>query len=133
MPGDGRRNIFLLAVPTLGRQGDAIWVALIVLVFLTWGELYSLFPTVLADLYGTKNSAGNYAFLYSAKGFAALLGGGLATNLFEATGTWDYPFFACAGMALLSAFMALYVRKMPLPTKRAAAVAATPATATPAE
>src|SRR5262249_36728496 len=79
--------IFLLAVPTLGRQGDAIWVALITLVFLTWGELYALFPTVLADLYGSKNSAGNYAFLYSAKGFAALLGGGLATNLFEATGT----------------------------------------------
>ena len=110
--------IFLLAVPTLGRQGDAIWVALITLVFLTWGELYALFPTVLADLYGSKNSAGNYAFLYSAKGFAALLGGGLATNLFEATGTWDYPFFACAAMALLSAFMALYVRRMPLPQKR---------------
>jgi len=113
--------IFLLAVPTLGRQGDAIWVALIALVFLTWGELYALFPTVLADLYGSKNSAGNYAFLYSAKGFAALLGGGLATNLFEATGTWDYPFFACAAMALLSAFMALYVRRMPLPQKRPAA------------
>src|SRR5215469_18421187 len=125
--------IFLVALTTLGRSGDWIWVALVVLVFLTWGELYVLFPAVLADLYGSKNSAGNYAFLYSAKGFAALLGGGLATNLFEATGTWDYPFFACAGMALLSAFMALYVRKMPLPTKRAAAVAATPATATPAE
>jgi len=110
--------IFLLALPTLGRQGDAIWVALVTLVFLTWGELYALFPTVLADLYGSKNSAGNYAFLYSAKGFAALLGGGLATNLFEATGTWDYPFFACAAMALLSAFMALYVRRMPLPQKR---------------
>src|SRR5262249_54581150 len=115
--------IFLLAVPTLGRQGDAIWVALIVLVFLTWGELYALFPTVLADLYGSKNSAGNYAFLYSAKGFAALLGGGLATNLFEATGTWTYPFFACAAMALLSAFMALYVRRMPLPQKSPSAQA----------
>ena len=125
--------IFLLAVPTLGRQGDAIWVALIFLVFLTWGELYALFPTVLADLYGSKNSAGNYAFLYAAKGVAALLGGGLATNLFEATGTWDYPFFACAAMALLSAFMALYVRRMPLPTKRAAAVPAPSPTATPAE
>jgi OFA family oxalate/formate antiporter-like MFS transporter len=125
--------IFLLAVPTLGRQGDAIWVALIVLVFLTWGELYALFPTVLADLYGSKNSAGNYAFLYSAKGFAALLGGGLATNLFEATGTWDYPFFACAGMALLSAFMALYVRRMPLPQKSAAVAEAKPTPPLPAE
>src|ERR1051326_1470893 len=121
--------IFLLALPTLGRQGDAIWVALVVLVFLTWGELYALFPTVLADLYGSKNSAGNYAFLYSAKGFAALLGGGLATNLFEITGTWDYPFYGCAAMALLSAFMALYVRRMPFPQKPQALAAARPAPA----
>jgi hypothetical protein len=61
------------------------------------------------------------------------LGGGLATNLFEMTGTWDYPFFGCAAMALLSAFMALYVRRMPLPQKRGAAVVAPAAPATPAE
>jgi OFA family oxalate/formate antiporter-like MFS transporter len=125
--------IFLLALTTLGRQGDAIWVALVVLVFLTWGELYALFPTVLADLYGSKNSAGNYAFLYSAKGFAALLGGGLATNLFEMTGTWDYPFFVCAALALVSAFMALYVRRMPLPQKSRRVVEGQPATPLPAE
>jgi MFS transporter, OFA family, oxalate/formate antiporter len=122
--------IFLLALTTLGRQGDAIWVALVALVFLTWGELYVLFPAVLADLYGSKNSAGNYAFLYSAKGFASLLGAGLATNLFEMTGTWDYAFYASATLALLAAFMALYVRRMPLPQKsgrRAEAAAPLPA------
>jgi len=122
--------IFLLALTTLGRQGDAIWVALVALVFLTWGELYVLFPAVLADLYGSKNSAGNYAFLYSAKGFASLVGAGLATNLFEMAGTWDYAFFASAGLALLAAFMALYVRRMPLPQKsprRAEAAAPLPA------
>jgi len=125
--------IFLLALPTLGRQGEAIWVALVVLVFLTWGELYALFPTVLADLYGSKNSAGNYAFLYSAKGFAALIGGGLATNLFEITGTWDYPFFVCAALALLSAFMALYVRRMPLPQKSRRVAEGKPTAPLPAE
>jgi OFA family oxalate/formate antiporter-like MFS transporter len=122
--------IFLLALTTLGRQGDAIWVALVALVFLTWGELYVLFPAVLADLYGSKNSAGNYAFLYSAKGFASLVGAGLATNLFEMAGTWDYAFFASAALALLAAFMALYVRRMPLPQKsgrRAEAAAPLPA------
>src|SRR5258706_11143126 len=111
--------IFFLAPTTLGRQGDAIWVALVALVFLTWGELYVLFPAVLADLYGSKTSAGNYAFLYSAKGFASLVGAGLATNLFEMAGTWDYAFLASAGLALLAAFIALYVRRMPLPRKRA--------------
>jgi MFS transporter, OFA family, oxalate/formate antiporter len=109
--------IFLLAATTLGRTSDAAWVALIVFVFLTWGELYVLFPAVLADLYGSKNSALNYSFLYSAKGFAALLGGGLAATLFEKTGSWDYAFFASAALALLAAVMALYVRRLPLPQK----------------
>jgi MFS transporter, OFA family, oxalate/formate antiporter len=91
-----------------------------VLVFLTWGELYVLFPAVLADLYGSKNSALNYSFLYSAKGFASLLGGGIAATLFEKTGTWNYAFFGSAALALLSALMALYVRRIPLPQRKLA-------------
>jgi MFS transporter, OFA family, oxalate/formate antiporter len=112
--------IFLLAATTLGRSGDVMFVALMVLVFLTWGELYVLFPAVLADLYGTKNSALNYSFLYSAKGFASLLGGGIAATLFERTGSWNYAFFGSAALALISALMALYVRRMPLPQKHLA-------------
>jgi OFA family oxalate/formate antiporter-like MFS transporter len=112
------QSVFLLAATTLGRTGDAIWVVLMVLVFLTWGELYVLFPAVLADLYGAKNSALNYSFLYSAKGFASLMGGGIAATLFEKTGTWDYAFYGSAVLALLSALMALYVRRIPLPQKR---------------
>jgi OFA family oxalate/formate antiporter-like MFS transporter len=112
--------IFLLAATTLGRTGDAIWVVLMVLVFLTWGELYALFPAVLGDLYGSKNSALNYSFLYSAKGFAALLGGGIAATLFETTGTWNYAFYGSAALALVSACMSLYVRRIPLPQKTVA-------------
>ena len=96
-----------------------------VLVFLTWGELYVLFPAVLADLYGSKNSALNYSFLYSAKGFASLLGSGIAATLFEKTGTWNYVFFGSAALALVSALMALYVRKLPLPHKQPAPEALT--------
>jgi OFA family oxalate/formate antiporter-like MFS transporter len=109
--------VFLLAATTLGRAGGAVWVTLMVLVFLTWGELYVLFPAVLADLYGTKNSAMNYSFLYSAKGVASLVGSGIAATLFEKTGTWNYAFFGSGALALLSALMALYVRRMPLPQK----------------
>jgi OFA family oxalate/formate antiporter-like MFS transporter len=109
--------VFLLAATTLGRTGDFQFVVLMVLVFLTWGELYVLFPAVLADLYGTKNSAMNYSFLYSAKGFASLIGSGIAATLFEKTGTWNYAFFGSAALALVSALMALFVRRLPLPQK----------------
>jgi OFA family oxalate/formate antiporter-like MFS transporter len=121
--------IFLLAVPLLGRTGDTMFVVLMVVVFLTWGELYVLFPAVLADLYGSKNSALNYSFLYSAKGFASLLGSGIAATLFEKTGTWNYAFVGSAVLALLSALMALYVRRIPLPQKSVqTALGAQPAT-----
>ena len=109
--------IFLLAATTLGRTGDVMFVTLMVLVFLTWGELYALFPAVLGDIYGARNSAQNYSFLYSAKGFASLIGGGIAAWLFEKTGTWDYAFYGSAALALLSAMMALFVRRIPLPQK----------------
>jgi len=124
-------SIFLVAATTLGRTGNFMFVLFMVLVFLTWGELYVLFPAALADLYGTKNSAMNYSFLYSAKGFASLLGGGVAATLFEKTGTWDYAFYGSAALALLSALIAIATRRMPLPKKQAQPVeAVSPATAT---
>jgi OFA family oxalate/formate antiporter-like MFS transporter len=121
--------VFLLAATTLGRTGDFMFVVLMVLVFLTWGELYVLFPAVLADFYGSKNSALNYSFLYSAKGFASLLGSGIAATLFEKTGTWNYAFIGSAALALLSALMALFVRRIPLPQKSRQAVPAAQPTA----
>ena len=114
--------VFLLAATTLGRSGDVMFVTLMVLVFLTWGELYVLFPAVLADMYGAKNSALNYSFLYSAKGFASLLGGGIAATLFEKTGTWDYAFIGGAVLAFCAALMAIAIRKMPFPKKHHALV-----------
>ena len=106
--------IFLIAATTLGRTGDVMFVAMMVMVFLTWGELYVLFPAMLADLYGTKNSALNYSFLYSAKGFASLIGSGIAATLFEKTGTWNYAFLGSAALAVVSALLALCVRRIPL-------------------
>ncbi len=85
--------------------------------FFTWGEVYSLFPSVCADWFGARNVSSNYSFLYSAKGVASILGGGLAAKLFEKTGSWDYGFYACAVMALITSVMALGIRKMPLPKR----------------
>ena len=103
---------------TLGRQGDVWFVVTMVLVFLTWGELYVLFPATLADMFGARHAASNYSFLYITKGLASILAGGLAAQLFEKTGTWNYAFFGSAALALCSALAAIGLRKMPLPRKR---------------
>jgi OFA family oxalate/formate antiporter-like MFS transporter len=107
--------IFLAGVVTVGRRGDVWFVLTMALVFLTWGEIYVLFPAVLADLFGARHAASNYSFLYSTKGLASILAGGLAATLFERTGTWNYAFYLSAGLALCSALGALVIHRMPLP------------------
>lgn len=109
--------IFLFSVVTIGRTSDVWFVLTMAAVFLTWGESYVLFPAVLADLFGARNAASNYSFLYSTKGVASILAGGLAATLFEKTGSWDYAFYWSAGMALCSALGALAILRMPMPRK----------------
>jgi MFS family permease len=95
-----------------------VWFAVaMALVFLTWGELYVLFPAVLTDMFGARNAASNYSFLYSTKGVASILAGGLAAVLFEKTGTWNYAFYGSSVLAFLSALGALALLRMPLPRK----------------
>ncbi|MBZ5728611.1 MAG: oxalate/formate MFS antiporter [Acidobacteriia bacterium] len=119
--------VFLASVVTLGRRGDTWFVVTMALVFLTWGELYVLFPATLADVFGARHAASNYSFLYVTKGVASILGGGLAALLFEKTGTWSYAFLGSAALALCSAMAALALRRMPLPRKAAPAASSVPA------
>lgn len=109
--------IFLASVVTVGRWGNTWFVVTMALVFLTWGELYVLFPAVLADMFGARHAASNYSFLYSTKGVASILAGGLAALIFERTGSWDYAFYGSAVLALLAALGAIGLRGMPLPKK----------------
>lgn len=120
--------IFLTSVVTLGRRSNVWFVVTMALVFLTWGELYVLFPATLADMFGARHAASNYSFLYSTKGLASILGGGLAALLFEKTGTWDYAFYGSAVLALCSAIGAVLLHRMPLPKKQPELVAAAAAT-----
>ena len=78
----------LLLVITLGRVSGTWFTVTLVLTFFTWGEIYSLFPAMLADYYGTRHATSNYGVLYSAKGVASIIGGWVAALIFESTGTW---------------------------------------------
>ena len=111
------QSIILAGVANLGRRGDVWFAVTMALVFLTWGELYVLFPAVLTDMFGARNAASNYSFLYSTKGVASILAGGLAAVLFEKTGTWNYAFYGSSALAFLSALGALALLRMPLPRK----------------
>ena len=107
----------LLSVGLVGAQSGVIFVISMAMVFFTWGEIYVLFPSALADFFGAKNASSNYSFLYSTKGVASIVGGGLAATVFEMTGSWGPAFYGSAMLALISAFMATRLKKMLLPVK----------------
>jgi MFS transporter, OFA family, oxalate/formate antiporter len=116
----------LVAVLTLGRLSGTWFTITLVLTFFTWGEIFSLFPATSGDYFGTRHATSNYAFLYSAKGVASIIAGGVAALLFERFGSWSAAFYGSAALAFISAVMALILKSMSLP-KKVAAVAGEPA------
>jgi OFA family oxalate/formate antiporter-like MFS transporter len=77
------------------------------LVFLFWGEIFSIFPALCADTYGVKNAAANAGTLYTAKGTASLLVP-LASFL-SAGGNWDRVFIVTAAISIGAALLAKFV------------------------
>jgi OFA family oxalate/formate antiporter-like MFS transporter len=116
--------VTLLSVLRLGRHSPLGFIISLAVVFFTWGEIYSIFPATSADFFGGRHASSNYAFLYSSKGVASILAGGLAAQLFEKTGSWAIVFYGSATLAFLAALMAAGLMIMPLPTKRVSGSAA---------
>jgi MFS transporter, OFA family, oxalate/formate antiporter len=100
----------LLMVATLGRLSGTYFTVTLVLAFFTWGEIYALFPAILADYYGTRCATSNTAVLYSAKGVASIFSGSVAALLYEHFGTWSASLYGSATLALVAATIAYSLR-----------------------
>ncbi len=100
----------LLLTLTVGRLSGTLFAVTLVLTFFTWGEVFSLFPSLLGDYYGSRNATSNYGMLYSAKGVASIIAGGVAALLYEQFGSWDACFYGSAALALIAAVMAFGLR-----------------------
>jgi len=100
----------LVAVATLGQISTAWFVATLIAVYFTWGQIYSLFPSTSADYFGTKHATSNYAVLYTAKGVASIIGGYVAALVYERSGSWAMGFYGSAVMALVAAGIAYGLR-----------------------
>ena len=96
----------------LGLLGHSPWafVVFAALIFLTWGEIFSLFPSTCTDTFGTKFATVNLSLLYTAKGTSAILVP-VANLVKSATGSWDKVFIATAIMNFVVVFLALFVLK----------------------
>jgi oxalate/formate antiporter len=81
------------------------------LVFFAWGEIFSLFPSILTDTFGTKHATTNYGFLYMAQGVGSLLGGPVAAYIYQGQGSWIPVFCIAIVLDLITATLAYFVLK----------------------
>lgn len=86
------------------------------LTFLAWGQIYSLFPAVVADVFGTKHSTANYGIQYTSKGVASILAGPGAAYLFALTSSWMPVLWTAAICDFAAGLLALFWLK-PLVTR----------------
>jgi len=77
------------------------------LVFLFWGEIFSIFPAICADTFGAKNAAGNAGTLYTAKGTASLLVP--LASVLSVGGNWDRVFIFTGVLTIAAGLTAKFV------------------------
>jgi len=96
----------------LGALGTAPWAFVLFagLIFLTWGEIFSLFPSTCTDTFGSKFATVNLSLLYTAKGASAFLVP-IANIVKSATGGWHMVFVVTALMNFIVVGLALFVLK----------------------
>ena len=116
--------ICLLLVVAIGSVSAAWFATTLVLVYFTWGQIYSLFPATVGDYFGSRHATSNYAIMYTAKGVASILGGWVAALLYEQSGSWAMGFYGSAVMALVAAGMAFGLRGSRAADRAAVAVPA---------
>lgn len=123
----GRENTMILTfllqalclymVVAVGSRSGGWFALSLVLVYFTWGQIYSLFPATCGDYFGSRHATSNYAVLYTAKGAASILGGWLGALLYEQSGSWAMGFYGSALMALVAAGMAMRLRASTAPSR----------------
>ncbi|MFJ2991008.1 oxalate/formate MFS antiporter [Collimonas sp. NPDC087041] len=99
-------GVALLGLMQYGHNPYAFMV-FAALIFLFWGEIFSIFPAICADTFGSKYAAGNAGTLYTAKGTAALLVP--LTSVLSAGGAWNRVFIAAAAITICAGLAAKLV------------------------
>ncbi len=116
----GRENTMFIAFLLEGlamlawlqfRDDPVLFIVLSGVVFFGWGEIFSLFPSTLTDIFGERHATTNYGFLYMAQGVGSVFGGPLAAQLHEVTGSWIPVFGTVICLDLLAAVLAIAVLK----------------------
>jgi OFA family oxalate/formate antiporter-like MFS transporter len=99
-------GLALLGLMWFGRD-PILFMVFAALTFLCWGEIFSIFPALCGDTFGTKNAAANAGTLYTAKGTASLIVP--FTSALSAGGNWDKVFMVSAAISIIAGILAKVV------------------------
>ena len=87
------------------------FVALTGFAFFAWGEIFSLFPATIADVFGPRYASANYGVQYTAKGVAAIFAAWGAAHIVGVFGSWIPILWAAVVCDLTAAGLALFCLK----------------------
>ena len=103
-------SIESMGILALAKFGSNPWAFVLLsgLVFLAWGEVYSLFGAITGDAFGTKHAGKIYGILFLSKGIAAMFVP-IGNLIMEATGSWTAIFYIVSSMDMIAALSAIFI------------------------
>jgi OFA family oxalate/formate antiporter-like MFS transporter len=103
-------GIGAICLAAFGFFGTTPWAFIITdaLVFLFWGDIFSLFAATTGDAFGRSYVTVNYGIMYTAKGTASLLVP-LGNVLTHYTGSWHAVYAVGTGMNVVAALLGFFV------------------------
>ena len=105
--------ISCLAMPALywvGAHLTALYV-LIYFVYFSYGAQASVIPTTVSDFWGTRYAGTNYGTLFTAWGFAGILGPTIGGVLFDLYKDYGVAFYTAGALAVIALICALVARR----------------------
>ena len=98
----------MLALPAI--SGLIGFIAALVVVGLCFGGFMGIFPSITADAFGSRNLGMNYGVMFTAFGFAGILGPGLAATVKETNGgDYTQAFLIAAALSVLGIIFTLFL------------------------
>ena len=103
-------GIEAICLAAFGFFGTSPWAFIVTdaLVFLFWGDIFSLFAATVGDAFGRRYVTVNYGIMYTAKGTASLLVP-LGNVLTYYTGNWHAVYAVGCAMNVVAALLGFFV------------------------
>jgi OFA family oxalate/formate antiporter-like MFS transporter len=102
----------LAIVALLQLVHHPIWFVILTgFTFFAWGEIFSLFPAAIGDVFGSRYATTNYGIQYTAKGAASIFAGWGAAKLLEMSGSWIPVLWVAVACDVLAAALAFFLLK----------------------